>query len=957
MTYDNDAGRGDMSMMELFRQEVENQCNQLSVDLLALEQDPTASYLLESLMRASHSVKGAARVVELDPAIQLAHAMEDVFVAVQDGKITLDQFGIDLLLKSVDMLNSISRQSDEKVESFFAEKTEEIASLVNSITALLNGEKTRSTASLETQVEPSRETPATIETVPQAPESKPVQLPFDLSALSMLDLFRMEAESHCTKLFEDLVALENDPTASELLESMIRASHSMKGAARIVDLNAAASLAHAMEDVFVEAKNGKVIIDRDDIDILLNGVDLLLTSARIPEPEAENWLAAHGSDIDRAVKKLAELAKKDKSSKAVAVSQKTSPKTSTPPAFATKTDEPALKPMPEEKKPVRPAEDKNDLKAVRVSAQNMERMMGLAGESLIESRWLPTFNRELLRLKYRQDELDEAIDKIRENLQTAKADELSSRLLGDIQDKLGVCRRMLMQDMEVLEDHARHATSISHRLYREIITSKMQPFSEGIRGFARMVRDVARELGKKVNFEVIGGGTMVDRDILDRIEAPLNHLIRNALDHGIEPPADRLAKGKPEKGTIQLNARHSKGMLSISVSDDGRGVDLEQLRRTIVEKKLCAPDMAADFSEHELLEFLFLPNFSTQKMVSKVSGRGVGLDVVHSVINEIRGKIRTSTKLNEGSSFELQLPLTLSVLRALLTEINNEPYAFPLVAIDHILKLTPDQFQEVEGRQYYTLNQKRIGIVSAQQVFETETPSATSKDYIYVIVFSDRLNLYGLTVDKLLGVRELLVQRLDPRLGKVKDISSASILEDGTPVLIIDVEDFSRTLDKLISGTRLMRIGRQEDLAKRTKRILVADDSITVREVEKKMLAARGFEVDVAVDGMDAWNSVRANDYDLLISDIDMQRMNGFELVDLIKKDPNLHNLPVIIVSCKDGEDDREKGLEVGADYYLTKGSFQDQTLVDAVLDLIGEPEEQGFAKTQTQDKGTNDFV
>ena len=433
---------------------------------------------------------------------------------------------------------------------------------------------------------------------------------------------------------------------------------------------------------------------------------------------------------------------------------------------------------------------------------------------------------------------------------------------------------------------------------------------------------------------------MVDLDILDKIESSLNHMIRNALDHAIELPDDRVALGKPRKGTIQLEARHSAGMLSITVRDDGRGVDLEKLRKTIVEKKLCGPDMAVDLSEHELLEFLFLPNFSTKKKVSKVSGRGVGMDVVHSVINEVRGKIRSSTKLNEGSSFELQLPLTLSVLRALLTEINSEPYAFPLVSIDHVLQLTQEQIKEVEGRQYFTFNKKRIGIVSAQQIFKTETPTEKSEEYIYVIVFSDRLNLYGLTVDKFLGVRDLVVQRIDSRLGKVKDINSASILEDGTPVLIIDVKDVFRSLDQLIVGNRLMRIGREDEVDRKIKRILVADDSITVREVERKMLTSRGYEVDVAVDGMDAWNTVRKNDYDLVVSDIDMPRMNGFELVSLIKNDPNLRNLPVIIVSYKDREEDRNKGLEVGVDYYLTKGRFQDKSLINAVLDLIGEAEE-----------------
>ncbi len=942
MTDENGGNLGDMSMMDLFRMEAENQCNQLSGNLLALEQDPTASDLLESLMRASHSVKGAARVVELHPAVQIAHAMEDVFVAAQEDKISLDQDGIDILLQGVDMLSTISQVADDETESFFDKRSEEIESLTKSFSALAKGNNI--------STEPPAEKASSIDTIPPVPAAEaeePPSLPVDLSDMSMLDLFRMEAADYCTKLSEGLVALGNNPSATELFESMMRAAHSMKGAAKIVGLDAAVGLAYAMENFFVAAQKEKILIEGKAIDILLNSIALLTTIAEIAETESEKWFAEHKAEIDGLIKGLANLATREKTT-TPPPAHKGSPKTVKPPESVSagkdpeqEKDVPQKTKKKEDKKPARRKDDKEGLRAIRVSAQNMDRIMGLAGESLIESRWLPAFNKNLLQLKYRQDELYASIDQIRENLQAIESDEMTINLFGDLQHKLELCRSTLSQDMEVLEDHARHATNISHRLYKEIVTSKMRPFSEGIRGFARMVRDVARELNKEVNFEIVGPDTMVDLDILDKIEAPLNHMIRNALDHGIEPPDDRVAMGKPKKGTIKLEARHNAGMLSIIVSDDGRGVNLEELHHAIVERKLCGPDMAADLSEHELLEFLFLPNFSTKKKVSKVSGRGVGMDVVHSVINEVRGKIRSSTKLNEGSSFELQLPLTLSVLRALLTEVNGESYAFPLASIDHVLQLTPEQIQEVEGRQYFTSNERRVGLVSAQQIFRTDTPTGISDEFIHVIVFSDRMNVYGLTVDKLNGVRDLVVQRIDPRLGKIKDINSASILEDGTPVLIIDVEDVFRSLDQLISGNRLMRIGRANDMKERkAKRILVADDSITVREVERKMLTSRGYEVDVAVDGMDAWNTIRANDYDLVVSDIDMPRMNGFELVSLIKNDPNLHNIPVIIVSYKDREEEKNKGLEVGADFYLTKGSFQDEALINAVLDLIGKAEE-----------------
>ncbi len=810
MTDSKDSDLRDMSMMELFQMEAENQCAQLAEDLLALEQDPTAAELLESLMRASHSVKGAARVVELKPAVEVAHAMEDVFVAAQNNIITMDRDSIDKLLKGIDMLNSIARLPEENTENLPAGMTDAIKSLVHIYGILAQGKK----PDPENRGAFAAGSPNIPSPVPAASAEETVPLPVDLSEMTMQDLFRMEAENHCARLSENLTAFENHPSASDdLLQSMIRSSRSMKDAATIVELHGAVKLAHAMEEVFDAALKKKNIISRNAMAVLHHGVTLLTAITRFSGTEREKWLDAHNEEITELVKKLALLSRGKLSANNASVDQETllpgsasaSPvsKNADDPAKPTETDFASEN----ETKYGRRAEDKDGARVVRVSAGNMDRMMGLAGESLIESRWLPTFNKELMRLKSRQDELYQYLDKIRQNLQTRKNIDLALNHFADLQDKLEQCRSLLTRDMEVLEDHTRHTTAVSHRLYEEIITSRMRPFSEGIRGFARMVRDVARELGKEVNFEITGADTLVDRDILDKIEAPLNHLLRNALDHGIEFPSERVAKGKPARGTISLIARHSVGMLNIIVRDDGRGIDLENLRRTIVEKNLCTSTIAANLSEQELLAFFFLPNFSTKKNVSNVSGRGVGLDVVHAVINEIRGKIRSSTKLDGGSSFELQLPLTLSVIRALITEINSELYGFPLASIDHVLQVTPDQIQEVENRQYFTYNDKRIGIVAAQQIFKTETPSSAAKENLYVIVFSDRLNIYGLNVDKLLGVRSLVVQSLDSRLGKIKNIASAAILADGSPVLIIDVDDVFTSLEQLISGNQLIPIG------------------------------------------------------------------------------------------------------------------------------------------------------
>ncbi|MDH5436572.1 MAG: hybrid sensor histidine kinase/response regulator, partial [Gammaproteobacteria bacterium] len=517
------------------------------------------------------------------------------------------------------------------------------------------------------------------------------------------------------------------------------------------------------------------------------------------------------------------------------------------------------------------------------------------------------------------------------------SDQLMS-IMTEIRNGSTECRNTLSEKLDELEMFDRSLNNLSGRLNREVIASRMRPFADGTHGFQRMVRDVGRSLNKKVKLEISGLKTMVDRDILEKIEAPLNHLLRNSVDHGIELPEEREKSGKPAEGTIKLTAKHSSGMLSIIVEDDGKGVNIDVLKNKIIAKNMASEQMVNKMSESELLDFMFLPSFSTRDSVTEVSGRGVGLDVVHSVVQEMRGVIRTTSTPGQGIRFQLQLPLTLSIIRALLVDICNEPYAFPLARIDRTIKLHKDNIEVLEGRQYFTLDNAHIGIVSAKQVLEINGDSPEQQEEMSVVIIGEKLNRYAIVVDQFLGERSMVVQKIDPILGKIRDIGSAAILDDGTPALIVDVDDMIRSIDLFVSGGRVANVDKSQLDANHAvrKRILVVDDSITVREVERNMLETRGYQVEVAVDGMDGWNAVRTKDYDLVISDIDMPRMNGFEFVEHIKSDHSLNEIPVMIVSYKDREEDRLRGLEVGADYYLTKGSFQDETLLDAVEDLIG---------------------
>jgi two-component system, chemotaxis family, sensor histidine kinase and response regulator WspE len=754
----------------------------------------------------------------------------------------------------------------------------------------------------------------------------------ELGEFSMLELFRLEVDNQATILNDGLLVLEQDSQDARQLEALMRAAHSIKGAARMVDVNPGVELAHAMEDCFVAAQKGELVLQTAQVDLLLKGVDQLVA---ISKQEADSEGLSILCEQIRRIDQLETALEPDKASMTgseenlpAESSEEPLPLSESPeePPTASKTQAAA--------KPAQTAAANEE--AVRVSSENLNRLVGLAGEVQVESRWLHPFSESLLQIKHRQAELVGLLDRLNDNLHTCGGDEYSKTLAAEIQSKANRCRHLLGDKLIDLDEYDRRMHNLGNRLHGEVIASRMRPFADVTRGFPRMVRDVARELGKKVELKIEGLNTQVDRDILERLEAPLNHLLRNALDHGIETPEVRASAGKPETATLQLSATHRAGMLSIHVKDDGAGVEMERLRERIVSRNLVSETMSRDLSDAELLEFLFLPGFSTREQVTEISGRGVGLDVVHSTVQQMRGIVHAESKYGEGTGFHLQLPLTLSIIRALLVEIGGEPYAVPLARIDRTLKLDTSQIESLEGRQYFTLINQHVGLVFASQVLGCSR-APESNNTLSIVVLGERLQRSGLVVDRFIGERSLVVHPLDSRLGKVQDISAASLLENGDPCLIIDVDDMLRSIDILIAGGRLSRIhDKHEELDTHCKRILVVDDSITVREVERNMLASRGYQVDVAVDGMDGWNAIRMSKYDLVISDIDMPRMNGFEFVELIKQDDSLNSTPVMIVSYKDREEDRQRGLDVGADYYLTKGSFHDETLIEAVVDLIG---------------------
>jgi two-component system sensor histidine kinase and response regulator WspE len=881
----------DPSMLDLFRTELEKHS-------LALEKGLARAEGVEerapALARAAHSLRGAARIVGLGDAARLAQAMEEFLTATEAGGRQLGAADVTHLCAATALLRQLAVCPSAEIPASLAARAGETERLIGQLAA--------------------------------PPESPPPQKAAATAAVPvavdtfLLDLFRTELETHSRVLEEGLVEAEarHDP---EKLHALMRAAHSLKGASRILALDSAVRLAHAMEDMLSAAQKGGRQLTSPDFDLLLRATDVFSGLAKRQPADIPAALAEESPRIMELVGLFAQ------------------PPGSSP-AKASAPSVPSVPAAPSRTEPASPATsaEKTEIASVRVTVENLNRLTGFAGECLVEAKTLEPLTETVQRIKQHHSILSNAIEQAIEALRQGSPVEAQARLEEALQ-QAGWIHQALPSYQSDLDRFSRKLEHLANRLYDEAVASRMRPFSDGLHGFARMVRDVAKSLGKSVRFEIEGAATSVDRDILEKLEAPLTHLLRNAVDHGIEAPEGRLLAGKPAEGKLTLTARHVAGALEIVVQDDGAGIDSELVRQRIVSKGYAPADMAVKMSENEVLEFLFLPGFSTAQRVTEISGRGVGLDVVQSMPREVGGNVRIESKPGKGTRFALQLPLTLSVLRTLRFEVKGQSYALPLTRINRVLSVRPDEVRVVEDRQYVRFGEQNIGLVDATQVLDLATAERPSGN-LRVVVLSDRLNCYGLVVDRLIGERDLVVIPLPGRLGKVPNVIAGAILDDGSPVAILDSEDLVRSIDNLLTRGSLMKLGWHERAERAVrKRVLVVDDSLTVREVERRLLENHGYEVVVAVDGMDGWNALQSSRFDLVVTDVDMPRLDGIELVKRIKGAAPTTSIPVMIVSYKDQDEYRTRGLVAGASYYLTKSSFHDETLVSAVRDLIGEAE------------------
>ena len=790
---------------------------------------------------------------------------------------------------------------------------------------------------------------------------------------ALMDTFCQEVEQQVAVLNRSLLDLEAHADLSapglEALEALMRSAHSLKGAARMLELQPVVQLTHRLEACFVAIQHQSggseptsesleptsepsepsaalppsgPPLQSTEIDQFLAVVDWLEQLGKSTAETLHPWLQSQEPALEILQNQLKQflIAHGGDSSLELSQSASINPTASRSGPLSTR-DPGAL---------AQSGGESID-RVVRVSADNLHRIISLAGESLVDANWLQPFADSLSQVKLAQQELAKTLEHLEREIShhVSHNPDLEpglpnqavisyEHLIHTARHQEQQCRDLLDDRLGDLELYVRRSLNLSDRLYREVIHAHMRPFSDGVTGFPRMVRDLSQQVQKKVRFEVIGKATLVDRDILKKLEAPLTHILRNAIDHGIEPVAERESLGKPPHGLIRLEALHRGGMLVISINDDGRGIDLEALRQKVCDRGWVTPEMAPKLSTQELLDFLFLPGFSTATQVTDLSGRGVGLDVAKTMAEEVGGRVQVSSQQGQGTRFSFQLPLTLSVMRALLVQIGGEPYAFPLARVDQIVRIPATSVAWVEGRQFFHKDNQNIGLIPAHTILEVPSLSLSPTD-LAVVVIQDRGQAYGLVVEDFLGEEDLVVRPLDPRLGRVRDISAVALLQNGNPVVIVDVGELVRSIDQYLSTHQGLPIGWDSyPTPHQGHCILVVDDSPTVRETQRRILVEQGYSVNQVGSGLEAWEALGEQPYDLVITDVDMPGMTGVELVRKIRGHSRFQSLPVIMVSYRDRPEDQALGREAGANLYLTKSSFQDETFLQAVHTLLQAP-------------------
>ncbi|HEY1371458.1 MAG TPA: hybrid sensor histidine kinase/response regulator [Candidatus Binatia bacterium] len=723
--------------------------------------------------------------------------------------------------------------------------------------------------------------------------------PGDQEYQHLFQIFREECDEHVQKLNDGLLALEREPQRARL-DEILRAAHSLKGASRMMGFKTLETLAHYLETLLTQLHRGERQTTPAIIDALYRNIDAV-----------SEGLAAlvEGKDppaIDAFIEELKVVA-----GEAAA---------SAPPAEAETSGD--VKEVKEAARFTRPAvaQDGAALSSVRVQTEKLDYLINQAGELLVAKI-------EALDNLHDIEETLDALAGWRRKLPRATQDGAAAHHIERVGDDL-------TRVFQRLAENTRRVELLVDDIHEGVRDLRLLPLSTILEPFFRMVRDLSRDLGKEAELRLDGAATRLDKKILEELREPLIHLLRNAIDHGVEEPDERARKGKSRAGRLAISARQAGGKILITVRDDGRGLDRAAIAAKAVERGLVSSEDIQRWSDEEVYELIFRAGFSTAAGVTEVSGRGIGLDAVLDRLEKLKGSIAIESRPNEGTAFLLSLPLTLSTTHALLFLCGGDIFCLPTDALEKTLLLATDNIAPVEGKAAVVVDGAPLAFAWLADVLGLPRTGNGNGAVPALILQSPRGKVvFG--VDRLLGEEEIVVKALGKFFGRIPQLSGGTILGKGEIALILNPNDLLRSVTQQGKTAPVAAARALPAAPPVKKRVLVVEDTLTTRTLEKNILEAAGFDVTTAVDGEDALIKLHEKTFDIVVTDVQMPRLDGFRLTERIKKDGRFKDLPVILVTALQTEADKRRGIEAGADAYLTKAVFDQKRFLEIVRRFV----------------------
>jgi two-component system chemotaxis sensor kinase CheA len=770
----------------------------------------------------------------------------------------------------------------------------------------------------------------------------------------LLSMFKIEAEEHTKAISSGLLDYEKARSIQEqtsIIETIYREAHSLKGAARAVNLNDVETVCQSVETIFSAVKKQDLRLQANHFDVLHQVVDTISTLINATGP----------SDISGIMLKLTRL-EEERLSRSGNQSLPEMPKgpeaeieKQAEAAPEAKPDVPRKPPPSEPKKPEEPRSEDRMLVSdtIRIAITKLDTLLLQAEEMLAAKLTTSQHASDLREMVFLLDQWRKEFEKREKECKAGLVAQFKTAVLSGGQKSETVFSEVLdllnwnQQQIKLIETktsglsklvetNSRLLSGMVDNLLSDMKQVLMLPFSNLLKVLPKVIRDISRDQGKEVELIVKGSTIEIDRRILEELKDPFIHLLRNCVDHGIEKPDVRKQNGKSTVGTVAIAISQTSGSkVEILVTDDGRGIDPQNVKASALKHGTITEAEAAGMTDSELANLVFQSDISTSPIITDISGRGLGLSIVREKVEKLGGSISFESQIGLGTTFKILLPVTLATFRGILVRIIDQVFVVPTINVERACRVHLDNVKTVENRETVILDGKAVSLVNLENVLELSTSGRMKEPtpFIQILVLVHGDKRIAFVVDEVMAEQEVLVKNLGKQLIRVRNIAGSTILGSNRVVPILNVLDLMKTAAKtsVLPTSVLKTEGKQ--VVKKS--ILVAEDSITSRTLLKNILESAGYNVKTTVDGLDALTALKTEGYDLVVSDIEMPRMNGFELVTKIRNDKKTADLPVVLVTALESREDRERGIEVGANAYIVKRSFDQSNLLEVISKLI----------------------